>query len=848
MKHSTLILILLAFFGWNNAAQSQVCIPTYGTVCFSPFTDDLVDNFWTVGGISDISNLDTDCCMLPDNYWYTGMAVTVCPGQTVETNVQCQVDAYDQGFAIWIDWDQDDLFEITEKVYESPYASDEVFTGSFTVPGDVTTGEVFNMRVRSEFAVGGASINPCDYQTYGETEDYLVIVGSCAPTICEGDTIELDLGTLPPGPLTYDWSPATEISDPAGGPIVEVWPSDTTTYTCTITSPDSTWDVAHEVFVVFPPNPFAGLDDTICHDILVPYPFSDASIETDEEGVAFVWDVEEFYGIGSPATIFSPDDDVLNPGLQVSLPGVYDIIMTASDLEGYCPDQTDTVRITFSEAQHTLEATDPLCFGSSDGTITVTGTGTLPSVEYSLDGGPWQPDNVFTDLPAGTYTITSRDAFGCEYSSTIELIDPDEVEITVSSDTLICQNGTATLEASATGGAVFSYDWSIPGADDGPIQTVSPVDSPYLVTVSVTNENGCESVEETIEITLMDPITLSITVNDSICPGFESTHTVTAMGGDGAYEYSWTEAGVSMLDADNEVENTVDEDTEYCVTVNDGCETTPVEICAWTIMRPVPVPSFTSDITAGCNPSTVNFEANLLPGEVAVWTMDGQIYDDFPTVAHEFSEVGLYDVTLHVTNEFGCENEITASEYMEVVDIPYPDFYINPNPTTIFTTEVLLTPAVDGVGNTFEWDLPGGIPSTSTEESPRVLYPEGIPGDYEVMLTVTNAYGCSNTVNHTVNIVSDVIIYAPNIFTPDGDQFNEGWRVYIDGIDIYDYHCTVFNRWGEIVWESFNPTGVWYGTYGGDNAMDGTYVWVIEAKESTTDKKLEFRGTVTIAR
>lgn len=851
MKFRLALITFILAFTWNNKGNAQVCIPTYGTVCFTGgggITYDVIDSFWTVGGLSDISNLDTDCCLLPNNYWFTGQAVTVCPGMVIETNVQCQPAAFDQGFAIWIDWNQNDIFEGAEKVYSSPTFGDEVFTGSFTVPGDVTSGETFNMRARSEYAVGGASIDPCDFQTYGETEDYLVVVGTCAPTICEGDTVELELEDLPPGPLTYSWSPATDISDPAGGPTVEVWPPDTTTYTCTITSPDGTWDVVHEVFVVFPPNPFAGLDDTICHDLLVPYNFDGATIETDEADVGITWDIAEFFGLGSPAAIWTPDDDVLNPGLQVSEPGVYDISFTTTDLSGYCPEQIDTVRITFSEARHTLEATDPLCFGSSDGTITVTGIGTLPSVEFSIDGGPWQTDNTFSDLPAGIYDITSRDAYGCEYTSSIELVDPDEVIITVSSDTLICQNGTATLEASATGGTDFFYDWSIDGADDGPIQTVNPVISPYVVTVSVTNENGCTSTEETIEVTLRDPITLVITENDSICPGFPSSHTVVATGGDGDYDYTWSAEGTPIFDTDNEIDVNPLEDTEYCVTVNDGCETTPETICVSTIMRPVPVPSFTSDVTAGCVPTTVNFEADLLAGDLAVWTIDGAIYNDFETVAHEFSEIGFYEINLHITNIYGCENEITASDYIEIVDIPYPDFYINPNPTTIFNTEVLLTPSVDGTGNTFFWETPGAIPANSTEESPRVIYPEGVPGDYEVTLTVTNEYGCSNTVDHTVNILTDVIIYAANIFTPDGDEFNEGWRIYIDGIDIYDYNLKIFNRWGEIVWESYDANATWYGTYGNQNAMDGTYVWVVQAKESTTDKRLEFRGTVTITR
>jgi hypothetical protein len=356
--------------------------------------------------------------------------------------------------------------------------------------------------------------------------------------------------------------------------------------------------------------------------------------------------------------------------------------------------------------------------------------------------------------------------------------------MTVSSDTLICRNGTATLSAAGVG-ASFTYDWSIPGADDGPVQTISPDVTPTIVTVTAYNENGCPSSEASIEITLRDPITLTISENDSICPGFASGASVTAIGGDGAYDYSWTANGSPMAETGNSITTNPVVNTTYCVTVNDGCETSPVTICTQTIINSVPVPSFTSDITAGCNPSTVNFETTLLPGDIAIWTINGSTYTDVATVSKEFTAVGFYDVTLEITNEFGCVNTITATDYIEIVDVPRPEFFINPNPTTIFNTEVQLSPSLTGSDYTYEWTMEGGTPSTSTDESPRVIYPEGIPNDYLVTLTVTNSLGCAGSVDNYVNILSDVIIYAPNIFTPDGDQFNEGWRVYIDGIDIY---------------------------------------------------------------
>jgi gliding motility-associated-like protein len=215
-------------------------------------------------------------------------------------------------------------------------------------------------------------------------------------------------------------------------------------------------------------------------------------------------------------------------------------------------------------------------------------------------------------------------------------------------------------------------------------------------------------------------------------------------------------------------------------------------------------------------------------------------------VPYTFDGVDFYNVSLTVTNEFGCTATSTWNDYIEVVDVPNAEFYINPNPTTIFNTTVDVNPVLSGSEYTYYWSAPEGIPSTSTEESPRITFPEGIPGIYEVALTVTNEYGCFYTVKHTVSVESDVIIYAPNIFTPDGDFYNETWRVHMDGIDIYDFHLRMYNRWGETVWESFDAEGVWDGTYGGNLVQDGTYIWVINVKESTNDRIRQFTGTVNV--
>ena len=71
---------------------------------------------------------------------------------------------------------------------------------------------------------------------------------------------------------------------------------------------------------------------------------------------------------------------------------------------------------------------------------------------------------------------------------------------------------------------------------------------------------------------------------------------------------------------------------------------------------------------------------------------------------------------------------------------------------------------------------------------------------------------------------------------------------YISGIDVYDFHLVIFNRWGEKVFESFDANAEWNGTYGnnGDVVLEGTYVWVIDTKDIKNDNRYQFDGSITI--
>lgn len=94
----------------------------------------------------------------------------------------------------------------------------------------------------------------------------------------------------------------------------------------------------------------------------------------------------------------------------------------------------------------------------------------------------------------------------------------------------------------------------------------------------------------------------------------------------------------------------------------------------------------------------------------------------------------------------------------------------------------------------------------------------------------------------------DLLIYVPNTFTPDGDGINDAFLPSLDGFAMREYNLTIWNRWGELIFETNDESEAWDGSHGGALVQDGVYIWQVElhAHEFVGRKKL--RGHVTLLR
>jgi gliding motility-associated-like protein len=167
------------------------------------------------------------------------------------------------------------------------------------------------------------------------------------------------------------------------------------------------------------------------------------------------------------------------------------------------------------------------------------------------------------------------------------------------------------------------------------------------------------------------------------------------------------------------------------------------------------------------------------------------------------------------------------------------------NPLVSFTDQS------SGEINSWNWtfNVPPSI-ETSTEQNPQFLFPNTTGGDYEVQLAVSNTIGCSDTITGTITIFENYSLFIPNSFTPDGNEFNNLFKVYGYGIESKNFQLAIYNRWGELIFVSNDPAIGWDGSVGskGEKATVGTYTYKLNYTLKNQDKPKSTSGHVNLIR
>ena len=519
--------------------------------------------------------------------------------------------------------------------------------------------------------------------------------------------------------------------------------------------------------------------------------------------------------------------------------------VTGEDANG-C-ENTDDVIVTVNPLPtFTVSHNNPTC-GNNDGSITISGLdpSTGFDVNYNFNGTPsvihsytsnGSGDILIANLGQGSYSnfkVTTAAGCSSTVTATEQLVEPNAPSVTAPNNIDICLGESVTLTAENPSGATLSWN---NGINDGVAFTPTSVGvTTYIVTATIDN---CSS-SDNVNVTVHAAPTVNAGADKIICQGASTTLTAT-----GATSYNWTTlgGGASQMVSPSST-------TTYEVTGTDnfGCTNTDQVVVT---VNAIPVPQFEGSRLEGCEPLTVTFtNLNPISGVSCKWDFgDGNTSTLCDNVIHVYQSSGTYNVSLTVTDAIGCTGTLTLQNYIKVKPRPDAMFTADPMITGVSSPEITFTNETVN-GTDFIWIFGDGTPVEYTYDAIHT-YPDKEFGNYVVTLIASNGPDCNDTVQAVIKIEDELIFYIPNSFTPDNDEFNETFKpIFSSGFDPQTYTLSIYDRWGEIIFESHNTEIGWKGTYGENSSTivkQGTYVWKVEIKETGHDKRNTYTGHVNL--
>ncbi|MFK8044515.1 MAG: T9SS type B sorting domain-containing protein [Crocinitomicaceae bacterium] len=539
--------------------------------------------------------------------------------------------------------------------------------------------------------------------------------------------------------------------------------------------------------------------------------------------------------------------------------GDYNAIITDANgcfLEQFNLAVTEPPQLVINSAS----VTNVSCFGLCDGEIEIDAP---LGVSYDIIYNAVTTTNVtglFTALCPGSYEIIVTDVQGCQVFSNTSITEPDVLVNNPPSDwTNVCFNSSINISPGYTSGGTlpYTYNWIDAFMNAYPATTtftqVATVDNSF--TYDLVDANGCTAGPFTFSMTVTPP--LSVTASpliDSICPGDEITLFVGATGGQLIdlgdtldYLYSWNTSNPSdtLTSLTVSPNQTV---TNYSITVTDYCNEVITENIIITLY-PDATPVLSTGDTS-CAPYYSRIENINDVGGTTNWTFSNGITHTGQNADNIlFAEPTCYDVTVSVLSENGCSGDNFFPNVFCVNPLPKANFEFSPLAPRLSDNIIDFTNLSQGA-EFYTWDFGrNGRYGVSNDSAPSFIIPFTEETNFMTCLAAESNFGCIDTFCQFINVQEDLLFYVPNTFTPDDGSINSYFKpVFTSGFDPYQYQLLIFNRWGEIIFESRDPNEGWDGRYANNDADQAAYIWKIIYEDTYEDIQKTASGHVTLLR
>jgi gliding motility-associated-like protein len=481
------------------------------------------------------------------------------------------------------------------------------------------------------------------------------------------------------------------------------------------------------------------------------------------------------------------NDGTTNPTLLVDTSGVFWLEITN---EFGCS-ATDTISVSFYPmAFEELDLGSDTSFCESTGYILHAGSG---YTFYQWQNG--SNDSILIADTTGLYYVYVENPCSFGYDSVYLEVFPVS-EIDLGNDTTLCAGSVVLLDP---GFGFESYLWQ-----DGTLNQFYSAGQSGLYWVEVIDNNYCPAFD-TIAINFISPDP-ELGNDTVVCSG----EFVTFQASGGFVNYSWQDGSVLPFFSTSIV------GTYWCeVTDTMGC------MGSDSVLLQV---KFPPAVVLGNDTSFCPGDDFLLT--VSIQDSDSVFHwqDGSTDSSYQVTEPGYYWVS--AMNDCGSGWD---SVYVAINSLP---FVFLGNDTIIATEDQILLDA----GSWFDaylWPDGSALQTFQVNEA----------GTYWVNVFDGICYNSDTIIIEPVNCD----LFIPIVFTPNGDQYNESFYARASE-DIYDFHLSVFSRWGELIWETFDKEGKWNGTHNGRSAAEGTFFWILKYKCLGAPQDFMKNGSVTLLR
>lgn len=511
------------------------------------------------------------------------------------------------------------------------------------------------------------------------------------------------------------------------------------------------------------------------------------------------------WDFGDPSSGFYNKAGIQSPFHSYSSPGDYDIELTVFN-------GADSVIL-----RDTMTVINPIAYNFGPDLYLCNGADTtlngpvIPNATYEWNDDSLTKTSFLKITKTGIYTVLIN---GCAVSDSIGVYYSDTPQVKLGDDHILCAGEILTLNAASQNGV---YTWKLNGTILPDSLAQLPVAAPggqYIAMVSVP---GCGVYSDTANITFssLPAPAFSLGPDTLLCP--KEIYSLTASAA-GATAYNWSTGSTSST-----IQITTQGLYWAFVTINNQCEVVDTVEVDYRGDK-----NLDFHDTAICKGSTLVLNADFGTGTYN-WVADPPQRNDQNQTGQStyyVYEPGLYKITATVG----------TCVYTDSLHVSFNDsLYLEIGRDTLLCIGEEFSLHVNTNANSFAWQdgSTSGNYAVATAGTYAVIAQNGCGIDTATVKIDFKSCACELTL--------------PNAFTPNGDGVNETFRP-LHPCNMSNYNIKIFNRYGQPIFESSNPSQGWNGAYGGTKADAGTYIWMSSYINTDTNQKKFKKGTVVLIR